>query len=73
MRIVRRGAKPQRRDASCWSVLVLKGGFGWRLLSFVPKSSTTSRPARIAASALFASSSLLIVTGLPSNFSTRSL
>ena len=41
---MRRGAKPQRRDASCWSVLVLKGGFGWRLLSFVPKSSDDEPP-----------------------------
>ena len=49
MRIVREGWKPSLRDASCWSLEVMKGGVGWRRRSFFSTLVTVqvapSRPA----------------------------
>ena len=43
MRMVRATGKPWRRAASCWSLLVVKGGAGFFFFSFA-RTSTTRQP-----------------------------
>ncbi len=62
---MRLGEKPSLRLASCWSVLVVNGGAGFRLDARVATESTVGRDARIAAAWRSADSPSSMSTAFP--------